>query len=222
MKTPFLPAILFAALAMPLPAAAGDVDLPPEFRPSTFDVYVGAFGSATSITSHYENSALAISGNLDGVSYGGGFRAGADYVADGWVAGLVGDWAFGGEADEDDRNGAALDISNIGTLRARAGLAWNDALVYVTGGVAQVEMRGSGNVGTVQDSDSNWSTGWTMGGGLDYALTDSLSLGLEYLYIGIDEASYKFTDSAGTTVAVDQDVEGMHSFRLGFTYAFHI
>jgi outer membrane immunogenic protein len=217
---------LFAgALAGAAPALAAD-RLPPEFRSSHFEVYVGVFGAVNAVGSSYSqidplDPDIAPSGSLNGTAYGIGLRGGADYVLDGWRLGLVGDWNFGGEVESGD--GVGLDMPNLYTLRARAGAEVGNALLYVTGGFAGAEMEYSisNEDLDVDGSASDWAYGWTLGAGTDIELTEAVTLGFEYLYVDLDDIDY---DIEGGTdpLSFEQSNEGIHTFRLGVNYAFQI
>jgi outer membrane immunogenic protein len=56
-------------------------------------------------------------------------------------------------------------------VRARAGVAFGQALIYATGGFAFADD----------------ATGWTVGGGLEYAFTNNLSAKIEGLYVNLEE-----------------------------------
>ena len=214
----FLYALLAGTVSATAPALAADLDLPPDLRPSTFEVYLGAFGGASDVGGDYADTDDVVFGNLDGVSYGFGLRGGFDYLAGGWVLGAVADWTFGGEAAEDRFNGATLDMPNLSTIRARAGYTLGDTLFYVTGGYAQAELEFSMNneLGIV-GSDSGWTSGWTLGGGVDVALSEAVSLGVEYLYVDLDDMDYEVDD-----LTFNHEMDGIHSIRLGMNYAFSI
>lgn len=68
------------------------------------------------------------------------------------------------------------DMEWFGTLRARAGVAFDRVLIYATGGLAY--------------SDNN--TGWTLGGGVEWALptnflgSSAATIGLEGLWVSLD------------------------------------
>jgi len=230
MKTTVLfPALAAAALCMATAAKASDLDMPPQLRPSTFDISLGVFGAGTAVKSSYVATANELSefpyevnGDLDGTSYGLGLRGSVDYVTGGWLVGLVGDWTFGGQVAEDDYYSTKLQMPNLGTLRARAGGTYGPALFYVTGGLAQEQTELEvGWVGSHQ-SQSTWTKGWTIGAGVDYALTDAVSIGAEYLYITLDDVDYTITNLEGQRYHFEQDLDGIHSFRLGLNYTFHI
>ncbi len=72
-----------------------------------------------------------------------------------------------------------------GTVRARAGLAFDRFLVYGTGGLAYGSIKASNAV----SSDSQIKTGWTAGAGIEGALTSKLTARLEYRYTDFGTAS---------------------------------
>ena len=96
-------------------------------------------------------------------------------------------------------------LSSFGTIRGRAGVAFDHSLLYLTGGLAIGKTRDSWNwaplVGT---SDFNWSSngtrlGWTVGAGIEHALSDRMSLKAEVLYI--DLGSKTVSDNYANNVA---------------------
>jgi outer membrane immunogenic protein len=109
----------------------------------------------------------------------GGAQAGYNYQIGSFVVGLEGDIQyadFGGDDRFDfDRDGIVDDDFNnsdwFGTVRARAGVAFDRALIYATGGFAFADD----------------ATGWTVGGGLEYAFTNNLSAKVEGLYVNLDQ-----------------------------------
>jgi outer membrane immunogenic protein len=84
---------------------------------------------------------------------------------------------------------SSLDIQ--GSVRGRLGVAWDRVLIYGTGGVAfggintDFELSGVGAAGVpffATTSRSNSRTGWTVGGGIEYAVTNNWSIGAEYRF----------------------------------------
>jgi len=67
-----------------------------------------------------------------------------------------------------------------GTLRGRLGYSFGNALVYVTGGAAVANAY----IRALNVSLSDTIYGYTVGAGLDYAVTDSIFTRLEYRYTG--------------------------------------
>lgn len=219
-----LPALVAATISGITPALAADEDLPPEFRSSTFEIYAGVFGAANTIRSEYDEVvAGGIEGDVDGTGFAYGIRGGFDYVMDGWVVGAVGDWNFGGRVAEEELVNGEADLRNLGTLRARTGVMLGNSLFYLTGGLAQTEIDLSIReaVGVV-GSENYWSTSWTVGGGIDVGITDSISLGVEYLYVDVKDKTFTLPTSPSGTADVDYDVDAIHTIRVGMNYAFSI
>jgi outer membrane immunogenic protein len=82
-------------------------------------------------------------------------------------------------------------IDWFGTVRARAGIAFDRTLVYATGGFAfgggdDNSCNGVFAAGVVGCNSDDTRSGWTVGGGVEYAFTNNLTLGLEGLYVNLD------------------------------------
>lgn len=202
-----------AALLAQAPAMASDMGLPPEFRTGTFDIYVGTFVATNGITSEYDDVFAEETHDLDGTALGWGVRGGVDYRYGNWVFGVVGDGNFGQTIAQDDKLNTSLDMPVLGTLRARAGGEWGNTMVYLTGGYALAEMQLK-----AEDNDfdgTEWAHGWTMGVGANYALTNSFSVGLEYLYISLGDVEYPSGE-------YEQNFGPIQTIRLGLDYRFHI
>ena len=118
------------------------------------------------------------------------------------VVGLETDAQWSGiTASHQASSGPALtDIGNgldwFGTTRARLGWASGSTLTYVTGGVAYGEVSARGlqiSGGLFSGSATQTKAGWTIGGGVEYALSKNLSLKAEYLYVdfgGVSGSAY--------------------------------
>jgi outer membrane immunogenic protein len=106
-------------------------------------------------------------------------------------------------------------IDWFGTVRARLGFAFDRALIYATGGFAYAsggDNNGTCFVGTFvtacgNNDDTKW--GWTLGAGVEYAVTNNFIVGLEGLWVSLDEDNLNtggfigtFTNAAGTVVPV--------------------
>ncbi len=79
--------------------------------------------------------------------------------------------------------GTAGGIDWFGTVRARAGFAFDRALVYATGGFAY---GGADDNNDFFSNNDDVRTGWTLGGGVEYAFTNNLTLGLEGLWVNLE------------------------------------
>jgi outer membrane immunogenic protein len=114
----------------------------------------------------------------------------------------IGQWVAGLEATVDgtSKSGTAFDVqpNNLivpgvtmstraeveGSIRARVGYAINRILIYGTGGAAFAGITdGYINISpALSETDSKTRSGWTVGGGVEYAITDNWSVRAEYRY----------------------------------------
>lgn len=116
-------------------------------------------------------------------------------------------------------------IDAIGAFTARGGYAIDRTLLYVKGGAAwdrQQDQFNTVGVGgtTLASTSTNW--GWTVGGGLEYALAPSWSMALEYKYFDFG-ASPAFSTSV--TPALDgvnlaPQTNKLQTVSLGVNYKF--
>ena len=94
------------------------------------------------------------------------------------------------------------------TLRPRVGVAFDRFLPYVTGGLAVTNVKYSSSLadpvfGTSQASNVNETkAGWTVGGGVEYAVTPKWSVKAEYLYA--DFGSVSMTSIGGNGAVFSQ------------------
>ena len=95
--------------------------------------------------------------------------------------------AFGGSGTLTANTSADIQ----GSIRGRLGIAWDRVLVYATGGVAFGSINSNIQLNAIdaagvpffgQRSRSNDRTGWTVGGGIEYAFTPNWSVGAEYRF----------------------------------------
>ncbi len=209
---------------------AADLDFAPVFDWS--GVSLGIFGAAIAIDGHYDAipfcpACTVIDPDMSGIGYGFGVKAGLDYQWDNLVLGVAGDWTFAGKIadNEDPAEDTFLNMDNIATLRARAGFADGHTLVYLTGGAAAVEVEFGGQVGAPPGEkikDKDWSWGWTVGGGIEHAFTDNLTVSLEYLYVDLADTHHTLINSLDEGGDVDMKFNDMHMVRAGLSYRFSL
>ncbi|MFN3663770.1 outer membrane protein [Yoonia sp.] len=148
----------------------------------------------------------------------------ADYmIGDFETENVVGSFQSDNPVGPDDRYASFTQSKwdSIATLRARAGVSVDRSLIFVSGGLASVEVnyRQDGNFGPDASPGgykpySGRETGFAAGVGIEHAFTDQLSFSAEYLYVGLpsvnggqffedfsddgpsEESSVKFSSSA--------------------------
>lgn len=154
------------------------------------------------------------------------FRKGANDWAFGVQGGYnyqFGSWVVGAEADFDKHSGK-LKLVGPGsqplkveqdygaTVRARLGYAFDRILVYGTGGLA----LGQTSIGTpASKSKSQWHAGFAVGAGVEYAMTDNVTVRGEYLYTKLGEVKYVMPDGR---IVKEQQKGG--EVRMGLNYKF--
>lgn len=150
----------------------------------------------------------------------GGIYLGYNHQIDNWVLGAEGDVEFSGI--DDTFNGGGFDvrakIGVQGSLRARAGYAFDNNLIYLTGGLAIADIKTKYTLNVAEDSFSTTRAGWTIGAGLEHAFTSNWIARIEYRYTDFG----KLTDWAQTT---DNNWNYSHritenAVRIGMAYKF--
>lgn len=141
---------------------------------------------------------FAISPGLDG--FQGGLLAGYNRQLERFVVGVEVDGGLGtadfGSGDSGGNGYSAFDLQWNAHARARAGYAFDRTLLFVAGGLAVARLKIDDTDPGFGD-DSATSVGWTLGAGVERAVTDSLVLRLEYLYDDYGHASYTIASPAG-------------------------
>jgi outer membrane immunogenic protein len=118
----------------------------------------------------------------------GGAQAGYNFFQTGpWVFGVEGDLQATGASD----TFAPWKFSNpwFGTVRGRAGYAFNNILFYGTAGLAFGELRGE----TFGLSETHTNAGWTAGLGAEFGLTPNWSTRFEFLFVDLSESNFTIT-----------------------------
>ncbi|MBK1868301.1 outer membrane protein [Aestuariivirga sp. YIM B02566] len=164
-------------------------------------------------------------GHMDLDGFVGGLHAGYNWQSDALVLGIEGDIEFAdinGDTDVINGNGIKVgeveqEIDWLGSLRLRAGFAADRALFYATGGLAvggvELTLKDSDGDEFASNSETNW--GWTLGGGIEYAVTDDLSARIEYRYtdLGDIDADNGDDDDGKADTA-------FHAVRAGLSWHF--
>ena len=137
----------------------------------------------------------------------------------------IGQWVLGVEGDIEAADVKALSIVStagqdyffnakadmLSSVRGRLGFGLDHWLAYATGGVAW------GRISTPPlDALSGTRTGWTVGGGLEYAFNTNWSTRLEYRYTDLGRASAQ----GGEPASFDDNSFTFHAVRAGLTYRF--
>jgi len=143
-------------------------------------------------------------------------RLGFDFpVASNFIVGLVGE--AGWSQLEDNVTAFSTtpasytftrSVEYTAAIRARAGVTAGPSLIYVTGGWLHAKMDNdfattNGMNTFTQNDPKDWSQGYQAGAGVEYMVTQNMSLGLEYLYNDVSNGGYSVTVGQGTATAAN-------------------
>jgi outer membrane immunogenic protein len=199
---------------------------PPIFSWTGF--YVGGqvgYQWATSSPQIYSTTGAATAGspnyNQQGVIGGG--HIGYNYQINQYVLGIEGDV----EASSFKGSGpyasglytfnTSVDVQ--GSVRGRLGFTWERALIYATGGAAFAPVHSSYLGPAGFDDVTSTRTGWTVGGGFQYAFTPNWSARIEYRYTDLGTTNNILANSSGGTLGETKH-ETANAVRVGFSYKF--
>lgn len=115
----------------------------------------------------------------------GGGQIGYNHQINQFVLGVETDLQYSGMSEKNAASKAA--IPYFGTVRARAGVAFDRFLPYVTAGYAYGGSRVT-DIGAGRKSTA-LHHGWVVGGGVEYAFTNNLTAKIEGLYVDLGEKS---------------------------------
>jgi outer membrane immunogenic protein len=166
--------------------------------------YLGAMGGYAK-----EDAAFApVSGGLAGGTIGYNWQTGAV------VFGLEADAAW---ADLNSTAGipglvtATAKVQDLGTVRGRIGYAFDQVLLYGTGGYAWADTKLTATVLGLSASESHVLSGWTAGAGAEFMVAPKWSVKAEYLYRSF---------SGQTFFGVPSGNLNMNSVQVGVNYHF--
>jgi len=199
-------------------------------------------GTHFSVPANLAAVGAAGTGSASDTGFIGGGQAGCNWQTGSFVFGLEGD--INGLTPNAEVTGNSLppinarpgtvtnsvETSWLATVRPRVGFAFDRSLIYVTGGVAFAHFKYTETYseptfpafGTSEVSQTK--TGWTIGGGWEYAFTNNWSAKAEYLYarfgsIGNDWLMVTSTGSSNQFHGSASELN-LNIFRVGLNYKF--
>ena len=251
--------LLSTAAAAAMIGAAGAADLPSRRPPPPAYVppipiftwtgfYVGVNAGGAFRTNHGFDNAVFFGGaapflaagvinNNTGTSarFIGGGQAGFNWQINQFVVGVEGDGQalVGGNTNNNNFGGFGNNGTRtafLGTVRGRAGVAFDRFLVYGTGGVAFGSSSWPntfiGTVGGVPavfttNNSTNTRVGYAAGAGVEYAFTPNWSAKVEYLFTDLGRNNRSFVAPGGLAGFTFNNREQNHIVRAGVNYRFN-
>lgn len=201
MKSISLIATIAAGMVSGTAALAADViDTPVSHNWS--GVYLGIHAGGT--WAKADDSAEHV--NLNGGAVGA--YAGANWQAGSWVFGIEGDVNYTSSV-------GTIYAIDVGTewqsaFRGRLGYAIDNVLIYGAGGLAISEV--SLDAPPILSAKETF-TGWTLGGGVEYAFTQNWTTRLDYRYSDYGGSDFGVSGTSGMELTE-------HALRVGVGYKF--
>jgi outer membrane immunogenic protein len=164
--------------------------------------YIGAVGG---YGSEATSDPQAAKGGFGGGTLGYNWQYGT------FVFGVEADDAFGDVSSSvaSPDFTATAKIDNLATVRGRVGVAFDQVLLYGTGGVAWADTKYSFSGFGLTLNDNHTQTGWVAGAGVEWMFMPRWSLKAEYLYRRFDNLTI-FGNSGGDSLAVNSGEVGIN------------
>lgn len=102
-----------------------------------------------------------------------------------------------GEAQRGNFFNCRTAINQLGFFTARVGQTWDNALLYLKGGLAVGEVESHSRFLSVnnrfderEQGETKWQLGWTLGAGVEYALGNRWSIRGEYMHFNLGTEAF--------------------------------
>ncbi len=247
MKKSLLASVSVSAIVLATNAQAADLGNRPVYKAPAFapapwswtGFYVGGNVGAAWRRSSVVNDPSSLVNWLDGVTDNkktgviGGVQAGYNWQWASLVLGIEGDISFASldrsvvapnflPAPFQDTFRSRLDW--LATIRGRLGWAVDRWLIYGTGGVAFAELKDElsdpPTVLAFTAKPDSTLTGWTAGGGIEYAFTDHWTAKAEYLHVGFSDRTAVVGSPRAATGYAFRFKDSLDIARVGINYKF--
>jgi outer membrane immunogenic protein len=210
------------AADLPTKMQGPPVFVPP--APSWEGLYVGLNAGAYWHHSDY-NNAIGYDSSTNNTGFIGGGQIGYNWQH--------GNFVYGVEADISGLTGSGnashgttsiaksitTRINWLSTFRGRFGLAVNDTMAYVTGGLAVGGVKNEliNFSGPTTKSESKTRVGWVIGGGIEHMWTRNWTVGLEGLFVDLGHSTaVSSADPLKTTKFSNQAIIGR--FKVNYKF----
>jgi outer membrane immunogenic protein len=187
-------------------------------------IYVGAhIGAAFGGDNGFATTDPTLVGTNRDAAFLGGGQIGADYqFAPNWLIGIEGQISGLSNSDRTFTSGVNTirDRSDwLASVTGRLGYTWGPGLIYAKGGVAFRDDNGlAATAGFLPAVASRESTGYTVGGGLEYMFAPAWSAKVEYQYYNFDTTNVAYTNGGAQALSYKDD---LHTVKVGVNYRFN-
>ncbi len=184
---------IFSAQAADQAVPRGSTYVPGAYYPTSIDwtgFYTGlqvggAFGSAS-----WTNPFSTLSDNPKPAGVLGGGQFGVNWMRNSFLLGAEADFTWmdlKGSANDANGNTHTVHSHWLSLVTGRLGYGFDRFLLYAKGGAAFGNERNKvvNTVGQLAASSTNTMVGWTVGGGIEYAITPNWSARVEYDFVDL-------------------------------------
>ncbi|AZO68550.1 MULTISPECIES: outer membrane protein [unclassified Mesorhizobium] len=184
--------------------------------------YIGGAGGAGASVHQIDVPPVGLEFNgVGGEGVFGELNVGYDHDFGSWVAGVMVDARYSGMTTELDLGGGSVNLdTDYGfDVLARVGMKVNEStLAYVLGGYSwqHFDLNASSPIGDILDWDSS---GFSVGAGLETAMSSNVTVGLEYRYSQFSEKD--FSSDIGAPDDSLTSTPSFHTVRIGAKYKFN-
>jgi outer membrane immunogenic protein len=184
--------------------------------------YVGAHLGGAWSSANWTDPVSGLNDNPTSSGVTGGGQVGANYQFGQWVLGLEADFS-GTDLNASDTDAAGFSHATntywTSTVTGRVGYAVDRWLIYGKGGVAIANERDTvtSPLGVSANSGTTTQTGWTAGGGVEYAIDRNWSARIEYDYLGFGNQSVSGPVIGTAPGSVDMNIQRVVA---GISYKF--
>ena len=225
------------ARAADLPVAPAPVYVPPPFTFTGF--YIGANIGGSWNIDHWSESAFgSVFGTQNsGGRFIGGGQVGFNYQFGPLVVGAEADGDWGANSQNAGNAAFIAPVGNIivlanrtwvSTAAARVGFAADHLLFYVKGGGGWAGNNGytlsnTTTGATISGLGSGTNSGWLIGGGLEWAVTDHWTVKFEYDYVRLSNYSFVVPPTAAFLAGdtFTNSGPGLMMAKVGVNYLFN-
>lgn len=229
-----------AASAADLPSRKAPPVAPAPLAYSWTGYHFGVVGGYAGGEASYNLTNYALSGPLSGGAWAtnpsigtSGYMVGVDYgynwqFANNLVIGYESEFSYANVSNNGGSfvaGGSTAQLQWFGAERLRFGYAMGRLMPYLTGGLAYGGYQNNGSsfglMIPINNGGNNWRAGWTVGAGLEYALTDNFSVKGEYLYASLSTRNGSAIGLGGQTfTTLNSGLYGLNIARVGVNYQF--
>jgi outer membrane immunogenic protein len=237
-----------AAVALAASQVASAADLPPRPAPAPYipavvpaynwtGFYIGGNAGAAWTQIHVDDSLGNSWNNSQQAVFAGGGQVGANYQFNWLVVGVEADFDWLANNHNSTNavsipGGDSFQLSAndrwITTLAGRVGYAANNWLFYAKGGggwvgVNHPTLTDVTTTNSISLSNSNSTTGWLAGGGIEWGFAPNWTARVEYDFLGLNDSSFTVTPfgtALDNRVITTHDVN-VQTLTVGVNYLFN-